>query len=85
MHLIVIPNVMVSLFLSRLCSYVNSHDSGRGLQRVFDRTKDRRGSGLPVTVGDSFVSLKVLFRECCAIDPQATFLSESSSLYLVEI
>lgn len=52
---------------------------------MFDRTKDRRGSGLPVTVGDSFVSLKLLFRECCAIDPQATFLSESSSLYLVEI
>lgn len=52
---------------------------------MFDRTKDRRGSELPVTVGDSFVSLKLLFRECCAIDPQATFLSESSSLYLVEI
>ena len=52
---------------------------------MFDRTKDRRGSGVPVTVRDSFVSLKLLFRECCAIDPQATFLSESSCLYLVEI
>lgn len=55
MHLIVIPNVMVSLFLSRLCSYVNSHDSGRGLQRVFDRTKDRRGSGLPVPLTPGLV------------------------------
>ena len=52
---------------------------------MFDRNKDRRGSGLSVTVRDSFVSLKLLFRECCAIDPQATFLSESSCLYLVKI
>lgn len=35
---------------------------------VFDRTKDRRGSDPSVTVRESFVSLNLLFRECCAID-----------------
>lgn len=35
---------------------------------VFDRTKVRRGSDPSVTVRESFVSLKQLFRECCVID-----------------
>ena len=35
---------------------------------VFDRAKDRQGSDPVVTIGESFVSLELLFREFCVLD-----------------
>ena len=34
---------------------------------VFDRAKDRRGSDAAITVGESFISLQLLFREFCVL------------------